>query len=459
MERSTQNTFNTQQVKASTHETRPLSGVQICVIGGGFVGLVAAAGFTHFGHSVVCVEKDREKLDALQSGKTPFYEKDLDALFHDALRSGRLSFSGDLAEAAKGQTAIFVAVGTPPADSGRADLGALGEVTETLAKVLEPNQIIVLKSTVPVGTGAMVKSILEKHSKNGKAAAVVNNPEFLREGNAVYDFFHPPRIVIGGDRPEAVEFISHIYRLGMTHQVPIVVTNNETAELIKYASNAFLATKIGFINELSGLCDLAGVNVLEVARAIGMDPRIGSEFLNPGPGWGGSCLRKDLQEISGLASSKGYEMTIGRAVLQANLRHQEYVVQRIEKLVGNMAGSKIAVLGLSFKADTSDMRDSASIPIVRRLIELGANVIAYDPKAMPEAHDYLPGLPLAETSYDAAQGADCVVILTEWQEFQLLDLRRLAETMKRPNLMDARNLLLPEQAQRYGINYASMGQN
>ena len=458
MDRVSKDSPFTQQAKATVHESRPLSGVPICVIGGGFVGLVAAAGFAHFGHSVVCVEKDAEKLKQLQAGNVPFYEKDLDGLFRDALRSGRMSFSGDLAEAAKGQKAIFIAVGTPPSDSGRADMGALGEVTEVLASVLEPSQIVVLKSTVPVGTGAAVRSILASRAKNGAVPPVVNNPEFLREGNADYDFFHPPRIVVGGDRPDAVEFVSHIYRLGMTHPVPIVVTNNETAELIKYASNAFLATKIGFINELSGLCDLSGINVLEVARAIGMDPRIGSEFLNPGPGWGGSCLRKDLQELSGLAATHGYELMIGRAVLEANIRQQQYVVDRIEKLVEGLSGKRIAVLGLSFKADTSDMRDSAAIPIVRRLQESGAHVTAFDPKAMPEAHHYLPGLSLAADPYEAAIDADCIVILTEWQEFQLLDLRRIAEVMRHPNMMDARNLLAPELAQRYGINYASMGQ-
>lgn len=458
MESLPRGAYNTEPGRSASHEIRPLAGVPICVIGGGFVGLVAAAGFVQFGHTVVCVEKDRDKLEQLRSGSVPFYEKDLDSLFRDAQRTGRLTFSGDLDEAVKDQRAIFIAVGTPPADSGRADLGALGEVTEILARVLDSSQIVVLKSTVPVGTGARVRRLLEERAGTDKVASVINNPEFLREGNAVHDFFHPPRIVIGGDRHEAVEFVSHIYRLGMTHPVPIVVTNNETAELIKYASNAFLATKIGFINELSGLCDLAGVNILEVARAIGMDPRIGSEFLNPGPGWGGSCLRKDLLELSGLADSHGYELMIGRSVLEANLRHQEYVVARISKLVGGLRGSRIAVLGLSFKADTSDMRDSAAIPVVRHLLQAGAEVIAFDPKAMPEAPHYLPEVPLAADAYEAARDADCVVILTEWQEFQLLDLRRIAETMRHPNMMDARNLLTPELAARYGINYASMGQ-
>jgi UDPglucose 6-dehydrogenase len=430
--------------------------VNICVIGGGFVGLVAAAGFAEFGHSVVCVEKNPEYLKSLQSGRVPFFERDLGELIAKHLESERLSFSGDLDSAIEGQQAIFITVGTPSSSTGRAELNAIDDVVTFLSRRLKPEQVVVLKSTVPVGTGMRIRELL----KSGNTpASVVNNPEFLREGSAVYDFFHPQRIVLGGDNPAAVQLVSDIYRLGMINPVPILTTNNETAEMIKYASNAFLATKVGFINELAGLCDTTGVNVLEVARGMGLDPRIGPEFLEPGPGWGGSCFGKDMREFTGLALAKNFQLLIGEAVLASNKRQFSLVVDKVRSLVGSLAGKRIGVLGLSFKANTSDMRDSASIPIIQELVKAGADVLAYDPQAHIDAPNYLPELKLAANAYEVAADADCLLILTEWQEFQLLDFKKLAGTMKSRNIVDVRNLLVPELLQRFGFSYAGMGQS
>ncbi|MFQ5498209.1 MAG: UDP-glucose dehydrogenase family protein [Candidatus Zixiibacteriota bacterium] len=436
----------------------PVKGIPIAVVGGGFVGLVTAAGFAQFGHAVVCIENNEERLKKLQSGHVPFYERDLEKLISENLHNGRLSFTNDLEAAVDGQKAIFIAVGTPSAADGRADLGALGTIAESLASVLTSDQVIVIKSTVPVGTGKSIQAVFSENGHSKNPIAVVNAPEFLREGNAVQDFFHPHRIVLGGTSTEAVELVKHIYRLGMTDPVPIITTNNETAELIKYSSNAFLAMKIGFINELAGLCDSTGIDVLEVARAMGMDGRIGPEFLDPGPGWGGSCFRKDLSELTGLASSLDHTLLIARAVLSANEQHHRYVVEKARKLIGSLDGATIGVLGLAFKANTSDMRDSPAIPIINELLDAGAKVQAYDPQAMEEARSIIPNVSCVDSAIDVAAEADCLLILTEWQEFQMLDLSKMAKMMATPNIVDTRNLLVPEVAKRHGFNYVSMGQ-
>lgn len=420
--------------------------------------MVTAAGFSQFGHKVVCVEKDERKLEALKAGKLSFFERDLEELIKSNLQCSRLSFSIDLEEAVEGQQAIFVTVGTPPAESGRADLGALHEVTETLSHSIQNGQIIVLKSTVPVGTAQNVREILARNGYRDRSVAVINNPEFLREGTAVYDFFHPQRIVIGGESTEAIEFVKHIYRLGMTHPVPIVVTNNATAEMIKYASNVFLATKIGFTNELAGLCDLVGVNVLEVAHAMGLDPRIGPDFLNPGPGWGGSCLPKDISEFIGMGESRGMPLLISKGVQEANFRQFESIVMRVKRLVGDLKGKQIGVLGLSFKSGTSDMRGSPAIPIIGQMIKDGARVKGYDPAASSEAKMALPEIEIVSEAFKVAENSDCILILTEWPEFQLLDWHGMAERMLNRNLVDSRNLLSPEVAEQHGYRYLSMGQ-
>lgn len=444
--------------QASQSAQAVVTGVSLCVIGGGFVGLVTAAGFAEYGHSVICVENDQAKLASLKNGEVPFYERDLAELVQKNIARKKLSFSGDLDSAIKGARAVFITVGTPSGADGRTDHTALDAVIMSLTDKLEADQIVVLKSTVPVGTGQRITRLLAQNSGGSKPIEVINNPEFLREGNAVYDFFHPQRIVIGSNSSEAAETIVHMYRLGMVKSVPVVLTTNETAEMIKYASNAFLATKVGFINELAGLCDLASVNVLEVARGMGLDPRIGPDFLDPGPGWGGSCLGKDMREIIGMAKANNYHWYIGQAVLEANEKQHDLVLSKISSLAGGLKQKRIGVLGLAFKAGTSDMRDSPAVEVIKKLIKAGANVSAFDPQANGEANSIMPDLEIADSIYEAAADADCLVILTEWQEFQLLDFSRLKETMKQPNLVDARNLLAPETVRKYGLNYEGMGQ-
>ncbi|HSG99761.1 MAG TPA: UDP-glucose/GDP-mannose dehydrogenase family protein, partial [candidate division Zixibacteria bacterium] len=337
----------------------PVPGVNICVVGAGFVGLVTAAGFADFGHNVVCVEKDPRRLDLLQSGRLPFYERDLQELITTNVANSRLSFSADLPDALDNQRAIFIAVGTPASSTGRTDLGALEEVTDALNDHVTDNQIVVIKSTAPIGAAGRLKNKL--NGRSDRRTPVISNPEFLREGSAVYDFFNPQRIVIGGDDPEAVDVITHIHRLGMKKQAPFVITNNETAEMIKYASNVFLATKIGLVNEIAAVCDPLQVNVVEVARGMGLDPRIGADFLNPGPGWGGSCLPKDISEFQGLAKSVGVETNIAHAVTVANQRHQERIAEKVQRMLDGLEDKNIAALGMAFKADTSDTRNSPAL--------------------------------------------------------------------------------------------------
>ncbi len=436
----------------------PPTGIRTAVIGGGFVGLVAAAGFAQFGHTVSLVEKDLEKLRELRAGKVRLYERSLPELIKANLSRQRLSVRSELAEAVKGAQAIFLAVGTPSLPSGEADLSAVFEVVENLAPLLEPKQIIVLKSTVPVGTASQVRKWLSKNGAEKKQIAVVSNPEFLREGTAVLDFFRPQRIVIGGDRPEAMETVAQLYRVGMMDACPIVATNNETAEIIKYASNLFLATKVAFVNELANLCDAAGINVTEVTRGMGLDSRISPEFLNPGPGFGGSCLPKDLEAILNLAQKQGVQLSIAQAVKEANLRQPDKVVEKLESLLGDLKGKTIGILGLAFKAHTNDLRSSPALEVMKRLAAKGALLQAYDPVAEAGARALWPELKLAPKAEEVAEGADALVVLTEWPEFMALNWEEIGQKMKSKNLVDARNLLVPEVLTRHGFNYLGMGQ-
>lgn len=436
----------------------PPTGIKVTVIGGGFVGLVAAAGFAQFGHTVTLVEKDSQKLKELQAGKVRIYERRLPELICANLSRQRLAFFSEPAEAIKGSKTIFMAVGTPSLPNGEADLSAVFEVVENLAPVLEPRQVIVLKSTVPVGTASRIRRLLSENGAGKKELAVVSNPEFLREGTAVMDFFRPQRIVIGGDRPEAIETVAQLYRVGMMDSCPIVVTNNETAEMIKYASNLFLATKVAFVNELANLCDATSVNVTEVTRGMGLDSRISPEFLNPGPGFGGSCLPKDLEAVLNLAKKNGVKLSIASAVKEANLRQPEKVVEKIEKLIGELNGKVIGALGLAFKAHTNDLRDSPALAVMRELEKRGAILQAYDPAAEAEARLLWPVLQLAPSPGEVAKGADALVVLTEWPEFLALNWEEIGQKMKAKNIVDARNLLVPEILVRHGFAYLGMGQ-
>ena len=435
----------------------PLAGSALCVIGGGFVGLVSAAGFADFGHSVICVENNPSRLEKLKSGKIPFYERDLDELIARNVKRDRLSFCAELKLSIKGAKAIFITVGTPSGKDGRTDLSALDKVIQSLADNLEPNQVVVIKSTAPVGTARKVKEKIALLRNSSDAISVISNPEFLREGTAVYDFFHPQRIVIGGDNQEATELISNIHRLGMKQNTPIVVTNNETAEMIKYASNVFLATKIGFVNELAELCDKIGVNALEVARGMGLDPRIGSDFLDPGPGWGGSCLPKDLSEYIGLAHAHDASVTIARAVREANLLQRNYVVSKARDILGDLENKRIGALGLTFKAETSDLRNSPAIDIIRGLQREGATILAHDPVANGDASQLLENVELCDSAEGVAKDADLLIILTEWKQFQLLDWKKIGDIMKSRYVLDTRNLISPEFLRGNGFTYVGTG--
>ncbi len=436
----------------------PPTGIKVTIVGGGFVGLVAAAGFAQFGHTVSLIEKDPQKLTELQGGQVKIYERTLPELVQANLHSRRLSFHRGLAEGVKGARAIFLAVGTPSLPSGETDLSAVSEAVQNLAPFLQTKQILVLKSTVPVGTASLVRRILSQNGAAQKRIPVISNPEFLREGTAVLDFFRPQRIVIGGDDPEAVEAVIQFYRVGLMNSCPIVTTNNETAEMIKYASNLFLATKIAFVNELANLCDATGVNVTEVTRGMGLDSRISPEFLNPGPGFGGSCLPKDLDSILNLARKRGVKLSIAGAVKEANSSQPNQVVKKLEKLVGELKARTIGVLGLAFKAHTNDLRSSPALEVMRRLEEKGAILQAYDPAAEKAVRALWPELKLAPKPEEVAENADCLVLLTEWPEFMALNWEEIGQKMKAKNIVDARNLLVPEVLARYGFNYIGMGQ-
>ncbi len=430
---------------------------KICVVGAGFVGLVTASGLAKIGHSVICVDTDQDKISVLLEGKIPFFEPDLSDLVKDNLASGSLKFSTNLKDSIAGTTAIFIAVGTPSDDQGRADTKDIDAVIKELADTITSEQIIVLKSTVPIGTSLKVNDILRNKFDESQLPPVVNCPEFLREASAVKDFFYPSRIVIGGDNQEANQIIANIFRAGVNKSVPIAITNNETAEIIKYAANAFLATKIGFVNELAGLCDLLNINILDVTKYIGMDPRIGKDFLEPGPGWGGSCFKKDLSEFEGLAESMGYSLLITKSTLEANEKQFEIVFNKVKKLVGDLNGAQIAVLGLAFKANTSDIRYSPAIPIINKLLNAGAKVKGYDPQASENAKLEIPLMDISLSPDEATKDADCILILTEWEEFVELNYDALGKAMKKKNIVDARNLLDPNLIKSFGFEYLSMG--
>ena len=438
--------------------TDDIKGVKICVVGAGFVGTVTAAGLANFGHDVVCVEKDHNKLSMLRSGRLPFYERDLEQLVKNGLSSGHLSFENDLEQSIEGMKAVFLTVGTPSSREGRADLTAINEIAARSSKVMNSKQIFVLKSTVPVGTADSIKGMLNTNG-NDSGISVISNPEFLREGSAVHDFYNPHRIVIGGDSKDAMETIANIYRFGLHKPIPIFATDNKTAEMIKYASNVFLATKVSFINELSRLCDRLGVNAIEIARIIGVDPRIGPSFLNPGPGWGGSCLPKDLSEFIGLANSLGVTLHIPQAVREANSCQFEHIISKVKEVLGDLNSRKISALGLTFKANTSDLRESPAISILSGLQAEGAVINAFDPAAGGDFSEVFSGVNRFSDPYEASRGADCVIILTEWPDFQLLDWKKMGEVLKMRNLIDTRNIIDPKYPAKFGFRCVGVGHN
>lgn len=431
--------------------------MHIAVIGSGYVGLVTGACFAEFGVDVTCVDVDAEKIARLSEGQIPIYEPKLDNLVAKNLHAGRLSFTTDIKAAVEQALVIFLAVGTPPKSDGSADLKQIHEVARSVAEYMNGYKVIVTKSTVPVGTGESLRGLIREHQTRQINFGIVSNPEFLREGAAIDDFMRPDRVVIGSRDEEAVAIMRDLYRPLFLIETPFVITSLEAAELIKYAANAFLATKISFINEVALLCDQIGCDVHDVARGIGMDGRIGRKFLHPGPGFGGSCFPKDTSAFTSIAQKFGCEPLIVNAVIEVNRRQRAAMVPKIEKLVGDLRNKSIAVLGLSFKPETDDMREAPSIDIIRGLIERGATVRAYDPVAITEAKKILPDISYAEDEYGAVAGADALVFITEWNQFRALDMERIRGLMRSPKIADLRNIYEPEAMRHLGFDYVGVG--
>lgn len=433
--------------------------MHIAVIGTGYVGLVTGACFADFGMRVTCVDKDETKIASINSGVMPIFEPGLDALVAKGVREGRLEFSTDVGGTIDQSLVVFLAVGTPPSGDGSADMSQIDEVALEIAKSLNGYKVIVTKSTVPVGAASRIKKIISENKATASRFSVAANPEFLREGAAINDFMRPDRVVIGCTDDEAVAILKDIYRPLYLNETPFVVTTPESAEMIKYASNAFLATKVSFINEISGLCELLGADVHDVARGMGMDARIGSKFLHPGPGFGGSCFPKDAQALVALGRSVEYEVKIVEAALGVNQRQRNSMIARIKRLVPELAGKKIAVLGLSFKPETDDIREAPALKLISDLVAAGATVQAYDPASMDSARRLLPDILYCEDEYDAARGADALVVVTEWNQFRRLDIDRLKQLMGEPNIIDLRNIYEPEKIRSAGFRYLAMGRN
>jgi UDPglucose 6-dehydrogenase len=431
--------------------------MRIAMIGTGYVGLVSGACFADFGHRVCCVDKDEAKIDGLNAGKMPIWEPGLEALVKFNVDHGRLTFTKDIVEAVRGAEAVFIAVGTPARrGDGHADLTFVFEAVRELAKVMEPGTVVVTKSTVPVGTGDKIEEILRDEGVEG--ISVASNPEFLREGAAIADFKHPDRIVVGAEDDHAQHVVREIYRPLFLNRAPILITGRRTAELTKYAANAFLAVKISFINEIADLCEAVDADVQGVARGIGLDNRIGPKFLHAGPGYGGSCFPKDTLALLQTADTAGVDQRIVRTTVEVNDDRKLRMVERVERAIGgDLSGRSVGVLGLAFKPNTDDMREAPSIPLINGLVERGAKVRAFDPVAREQAEQVLAGIEFAEDAYQAADGADALVIVTEWDEFRALDLEKVAASMRGKVLVDLRNVYDREDAQQAGLTYYGVG--
>ena len=431
--------------------------MHIAVIGSGYVGLVTGACFAEFGDDVTCVDVDAEKVARLSRGETTIYEPGLDQLVKKNLQAGRLRFTTDIGSATEQSLVVFLAVGTPPKADGAADLTYIEGAAREISEHLDSYKVIATKSTVPVGTGRRLASLIREHLPKPLEFSVVSNPEFLREGAAISDFMRPDRVVIGGDDQQAIAIMRDLYRPLYLIETPFVITSLEGAELIKYAANAFLATKISFVNEIANLCEKVGCDVHEVARAIGMDRRIGAKFLHPGPGFGGSCFPKDTRALAAIGREFSSPMRIVDAVIEVNEQQRLSMVPKIETLAGGLQGKRIAVLGLAFKPETDDMRDAPSVEIIRGLIHRGATVSAYDPVARQEAQKIIPEIEFAEDEYVAAAGADVLVFMTEWNQFRALDMERIRSLMRVPRIADLRNIYEPADMRNLGFEYVGVG--
>ncbi|RYY43693.1 MAG: UDP-glucose/GDP-mannose dehydrogenase family protein [Sphingomonadales bacterium] len=433
--------------------------MRIAMIGTGYVGLVSGACFSDFGHDVVCVDKDQRKIDLLHENVMPIYEPGLDALVASNVKAGRLSFTTNLAEAVKDADAIFIAVGTPSRrGDGHADLSYVYAAAEEIAGALTGPAVIVTKSTVPVGTGDEVERIIRRFAPDS-GAMVVSNPEFLREGAAIDDFKHPDRVVVGAEDEAARDVMRAIYRpLSLNQAAPILFTGRRTSELIKYAANAFLAVKITFINEISDLCEEVGADVQEVSRGIGLDNRIGSKFLHAGPGYGGSCFPKDTLALLKTAADNEVPLRIVEATVQVNDNRKRAMGRKVIKAMGgDVRGKTVGILGLTFKPNTDDMRDAPSISVIAALQDAGATVKAYDPEGIEQARPLLTDVEFAGSPYAAAEGADALVIVTEWDAFRALDLARIKSLLRTPLLVDLRNIYPPADAEKAGLTLVGVG--
>jgi UDPglucose 6-dehydrogenase len=431
--------------------------MNICVIGTGYVGLVTGACLAEFGMSLICVDNDQEKINLLKQGTIPIYEPGLEGLVVKNMREGRLSFSISIEEGVKSSLVVFIAVGTPSHEDGSADLQAAEEVAKEIGRSMNGYKVIVIKSTVPVGTARRLKKLIQDHQTQPIPFDIVSNPEFQREGSAIEDFMRPDRVTIGAESEQAVAIMKDIYSALYLIETPFVITGLETAEMIKYAANAFLATKVSFINEIANLCERMEADVHHVAKAMGLDGRIGKKFLHPGPGYGGSCFPKDTRALSRMAQEKGYSFKILDSVIRVNEEQKKRMVVKIQEKVGDLRGKTIGILGLSFKPNTDDIRESSSMVIIRDLLAMGAKVKAFDPAAIDEAKAVLPEVEYGRDPYDVANGSDALVLVTEWNQFRRLDLQRIKTLLKTPIFIDLRNVYDPDQMKRLGFNYCGVG--
>jgi UDPglucose 6-dehydrogenase len=431
--------------------------MHIAVIGTGYVGLVTGACFAEFGVEVTCVDVDEKKIEGLKNNIMPIYEPGLDAIVEKNYKAGRLHFTTDIKSAVEQALVVFLAVGTPPKEDGSPDMSYYQQAAKDIAEAMNGYKVLVTKSTVPVGTGKWLREFVSEHQTTKTNFGVASNPEFLREGAAIDDFMRPDRVVVGSNEPDAIAIMKDLYRPLYLIETPIVITSLEAAELIKYAANAFLATKITFINEIANLCDAIGCDVHDVARGMGMDNRIGRKFLHPGPGYGGSCFPKDTKAFTKVGDKFGVETSVVDAVIKANDYQRQAMLPKIEKLVGDLNGKHIGVLGLSFKPETDDMRESPATDIIKEMQKRGATVRAFDPVAMEEAKHCLPDIEYATDEYDAIRDADALVIVTEWNQFRALDMEKVKSLLKTPKIADLRNIYEPNDMRELGFEYVGVG--
>ena len=434
--------------------------IRVAVVGTGYVGLVTGACLADFGNEVVCLDVDASKIARLSRGEIPFFEPGLEELVGRNAQARRLSFDTDLARATRWAELIFITVGTPPRKDGAADLSAIWAAGETIAKAANGYKVVVQKSTAPVGTARKLWKDLQKKAGRRATIDVASNPEFLREGSAIETSMRPDRVVIGAETPRSEKLLRELHEPLYLLETPITVTTLETAELVKYASNAFLATKISFINEVANLCEVVGADVQTVAKAIGQDRRIGPKFLHAGPGYGGSCFPKDTMALASFARKAGAPFRLVETVVEVNERQKDLMVQKAKTALGSLKGKRVAVLGLTFKPNTDDIREAPALDIMAGLLRAGASITAYDPMGTP----HVKGLPIgkriqfADDAYRALEGADCAMLITEWNEFRTLDLRRMAKRLKRPVLLDLRNIYDADEAKAAGLTYVGVGQ-